>query len=98
MKIDIEQIELWAKVITEARQKAQEASTNEDGGTCNMDCPAIDLKGWKASQVAVLRSKVPGIIGERLTSKYWKGYHLMDMDWKGQGNNRTRWPKQQIST
>jgi hypothetical protein len=90
MKIDIEQIELMAKVILEAKEIAKQASHEEDGGTCNHDTPLLDLTGWKSNQVDVLRVKVPGIIGTKITSGLFKGCYFLDMDLLGQGNRRSR--------
>lgn len=90
MKIDIEQIEQWAELVSEAKQKALEANTGDDGGTCNFDQPVIDLSGWASKQIDVLRVKVPGMIGTKLSGKYWKGCYFMEFELFGQGNLRSR--------
>jgi hypothetical protein len=87
--IHIEQIEEWAKIMQEAKNLSRNYASVEDGGTCNFDTPVIDLSGWKAKQVDVLRAKAPGFIATKLTGKFWKGCYFMEFDLHGQANRRS---------
>lgn len=86
-----QKIQQWAAILKAANEAATKVSNpKEDGGTCNFDTPVIDFAGWKEKNIMRLQ-EVSGIsIGDKLTSRMWKGCRLIYTNLDGQGMNRTR--------
>lgn len=82
-------IEEYAKAIKEAEQAALNASTKEDGGTCNLDTVTIDFKGWRQVDINKV-SELSGIrIGDKLGG-FHGGCRFVWFTTYGQANERTR--------
>jgi len=91
-KVDEAAIERFALALKSANKAAIEADKGieNDGGTCNFDTPILDFKGWKEIEIQKL-SQLSGIrIGDKMTSKFWKGCRMIYVQMNGQGANRTR--------
>ena len=77
-----------AKHLERAAAYAQEvAARTDDGGTCNMDAVAVDLKGWNRAKVEEA-AKAAGI-GCFVWNLYGHKSFVFTMPGCGQGNART---------
>lgn len=73
-----------------AKASAEMAGQNtEDGGSCNLDSPALRLKGWPEALVKAAGEEA----GVRLAPFHWFGnvlWYWVCLDFHGQGNRRAR--------
>lgn len=74
-------------------EKAQEAANQfidcEDGGTCNCDTVTIRLTGFTPNEIKELQQNCP-LVGDKLTSRIFKGCRWLHFKLSGQGNRRTK--------
>lgn len=73
--------------LKEAYSEALKAKTNNDGGTANLDCTFLKLKGWRERKVLESIKKA-GLYCRRKTE--WIGTGYMINTGGGQGDNNTR--------
>lgn len=61
---------------------------NDDSGTCNLDCVVINIGDLsRKDQNLVLKN---AFVGERLTSKWWRGSAWLNITYPGMAGLRTR--------
>jgi hypothetical protein len=89
-----ETIENFAAALRWAKDKALDAGKDtSDGGTCNLDAPTINLSGWSKADIQELNKQSGGLVGEKLSSRFWKGSYWLNIPLYGQGDQRTRMAK-----
>jgi hypothetical protein len=79
--------EQLTKDLRESYFKAVEASTNDDGGTANLDSTFLTLKGWQEEKVL---KAIENAGLHCLGKTHWLGNGYMINTGGGQGNNRSR--------
>ncbi len=88
--MDKKYIEL-KEALLKAKEAAQIAKTEDDGGTCNFDSPVLLYKkmGYNKSQAYGLIESL-GMMAWEPSSSYWKGCIVISGATAGQGFCRTR--------
>lgn len=84
-----ELIDKWAVAISQAATIPDDFKDYPDGGTCNNDTVTIYFGGWKQCDISKLTNKCGVAIGDKLTSKWWKGSRFIWFDYKGSASRRT---------
>lgn len=84
-----------AKLAALSMNKLGPAATSQDymdfdGGSCNFDSPVLKIAGFSKQDLQEV-SKASGVeIGDKLSSRMWKGYAFVQVPLYGQAMNRTR--------
>lgn len=82
--------ELLERAFRKAKEEALKAFQENDGGTCNFDCPTINYKAMRYAKPKVIETLAKvGLTGWEPTDKAWKGILLIEGATFGQGFCRT---------
>lgn len=81
-----------AAILLAANDAAVKAGTEqgEDGGTCNLDACVINTSQWSLRDFNRVQQATGEMIGDRLSSSFWKGCRWLRTTRWGQANLNTR--------